>query len=198
MKRLRRLRGRARRRAARGWWVRHPLELIALENGLHAEYQGFGRRVVGRALVYNGEVDVGDAGTRRVALIFSERPALRAPMVMVDGPRRSRHRYRWARPTSLCMWYPPDRPPWRWTLEEGLVGLIDRTRVHLLKEAWWRVTGRWDSPEVHREVRGSEQRRSLASRKVIQRQRCWCGSRPYSACHGQGDESDELLALGLV
>ena len=105
------------------------------------------RAEIGKALVYSGEVDVGDAGTRRLALIFPGPPSRVPPIVMADGSRKSRHRYRWSRPTSLCIWYSNDPLPQRWTIQEGLHGLIDRARVHLLKEAWWRVHGHWPSPK---------------------------------------------------
>lgn len=168
-----------------------------LEADFPPEYAGFERRSVGRALVYNGTVDVPDVGARRLALIFAERPGLRAPIVMADGPRRSRHRYRWARPTSLCIWHPDDPPPGRWSLREGLAGLIDRARVHLFLEAWWRVSGRWDAPEVHREPWGDERARAGRVRRKVARQRCWCGTRRYSACHGAISEARELAAVGL-
>lgn len=169
-----------------------------LEARFPEEYGGFTRQVVGRALVYTGEVDIPDVGRRRLAIIFSGRPRTRPPIVMADGPRCSHHRYRWARPTSLCIWHPADPPPGKWTLEEGLVGLVDRARVHLVKEAWWRVNDRWDSPEVHREPRGNENRPSARVAKIVRRQRCWCDSTRYRSCHGSGSVEDELEVLGLI
>jgi hypothetical protein len=183
------------------WWYRHPLEWAALESRFPVEYAGFRRRVIGKAFVYTGRVDVGDAGTRRLALIFPERPSRVPPIVMADGPRRSRHRYRWARPTSLCIWYPRDPDSQRWTLKEGLHGLVDRARVHLLKEAWWRVHDRWDSPEVHQEPRGTERRVTSSTRRGLlrdDRQRCWCARKRYAACHGAINAHDELRQLGLT
>jgi hypothetical protein len=183
------------------WWDRHPLERLALESGFPEEYAHFRRHEIGKAFVYTGEVDVGDAGTRRLALIFPGRPSRVPPIVMADGSRKSRHRYRWSRPTSLCIWFPGDPPPHRWTIEEGLHGLIDRARVHLLKEAWWRVHGRWPSPEVHREPRGTERRITSSDRRRLQRlerQRCWCGHNRYANCHGAIAAEDELRQLGLV
>jgi hypothetical protein len=181
------------------WWYRHPLELLALEGGFPAEYVNFRRHVRGKALVYIGSVEVGDAGSRRLTLIFPGRPARITPIVMADGPRTLRHRYRWARPTSLCIWYPPDPVSQRWNLREGLHGLIDRVRVHLLKEAWWRVHGSWPSPEIHHEPRGGERRASAPSRapQHRERQRCWCGRGRYSSCHGAIDAESELEQLGL-
>jgi hypothetical protein len=177
------------------------LEWLALESGFPEEYANFRRRSIGKALVYSGEVDVGDAGTRRLALIFPGPPSRVSPIVMADGSRKSRHRYRWSRPTSLCIWYPSDPPPQRWTIEERLHGLIDRARVHLLKEAWWRVYGHWPSPEVHHEPRGTERRITSSERRRIERldrQRCWCGSKRYAACHGAIDAEAELRQLRLI
>jgi hypothetical protein len=162
----------------------------------------FRRREIGHAVVYTGEVDIGDAGKRLLALVFPGRPSRVPPIVMADGSRKSRHRYRWARPTSLCIWYPRDPPPERWTIQEGLHGLIDRARVHLLKEAWWRAHGHWPSPEVHREPRGTEHRVGRSDRRRLQRasrQHCWCGRTRYLACHGAIDDPhDELRQLGLA
>src|SRR4051812_6120968 len=119
------------------WWQKFPLQLAALEAGLAIEYQHFERWRTGNALLYGGEVEVPETrARRRVTLIFNRAPARWSPIVMADGPTSSRHRYRWARPSTLCMWYSPDPPSLRWTLDEGLTGLIDRSRVHLLREAW--------------------------------------------------------------
>src|SRR5688500_7103469 len=52
---------RRRRWANAGWWYRHPLEWLALESGFAQEYANFRRREIGKAFVYTGEVDVGDA-----------------------------------------------------------------------------------------------------------------------------------------
>jgi len=172
-----------------------------LESGFPEEYANFRRRKIGKAFVYTGEVDVGDAGTRKVALIFYGRPSRVPPIIMADGPRKSRHRYRWARPTSLCIWHPGDPPPLRWTTDERLHGLIDRARVHLLKEAWWRAFDQWPSPEIHLEPRGTERRITGSDRRRRQRlarQRCWCGRTRYTACHGAITEDDELQVLGLA
>jgi hypothetical protein len=52
------------------------------------------------------------------------------------------------------MWYPDDPPELRWLPEHQLVGLIEMTRRHLFREAWWRQTGgeeggEWLGPENH-------------------------------------------------
>ena len=52
-----------------------------------------------------------------------------------DGPTRSRHRFYWSRPSSLCLWFASDHEGRRWTLKDGLVALIDLARLRLIKEA---------------------------------------------------------------
>jgi hypothetical protein len=195
----------SRRRAARQlpWWAHSRLEIAAFESGLPPEY-AFTRRVVGRALVYNGAVTVPEIGvTRRLAIVLRGPPARTRPIVFTDGPTRSRHRFRWARPTTLCMWYARDHQQLRWRLEHRLVGLIDLARRHLLKESFFRATGAWDAPEIHAEPRGSEQRRedvqsALRTSFLRDRERCWCGAGRYRRCHGARAYEDELAALGLL
>lgn len=169
-----------------------------------AEYRDFRRRVVGNAIVYNGTVNLDTIGVeRRLALIFPGPPSRTSPIVMADGPTRSRHRFYWSRPSSLCLWYSGDPSSMRWTLRDGLGTLIDLSRVHLVKEAWWSVSGTWSEYERHRESpRGNEQRPldpkpSRIDRLRRDRQRCWCGRGRYVSCHGATDERVELEALGL-
>jgi hypothetical protein len=161
--------------------------------------------VVGHALVYRGTVEIDTIGVqRRLALIFPGRPSTVAPIVLADGPTRSRHRFYWARPSSLCLWYSRDPDSMRWTLQDGLATLIDLSRVHLVKEAWWRVTGEWSEYEKHREPpRGDEQRpRNPKPNRIdtlrIDRRRCWCGRGRYKSCHGRIAPHAELEQLGLA
>jgi hypothetical protein len=190
---------------ARRWWDRWPLELLTLEQEIPPEYASFARGMIGNALVYRGTVHVDTVGVdRRLAIIFPGRPSKVTPIVMADGPTRSRHRFYWTRPSSLCLWYAGDPPSMRWTLRDGLVGLIDLSRVHLVKEAWWRVTGEWPGPERHREPpRGDEQRpRNPKPSRVdnirLERRRCWCGRGRYKTCHGGIDSRRELEELGIA
>jgi hypothetical protein len=60
---------------------------------------------------------------------------LSAASVGADGPTRSRHRFYWSRPSSLCLWFASDHEGRRWTLKDGLVALSDLARLHLIKEA---------------------------------------------------------------
>jgi hypothetical protein len=84
---------------------------------------------------------------------------------------------------------------------------VDLTRLHLLKEAWWRVTNDWPSAEVHRDPderrrltakrgRGGVRRRSRRLRH--ERRTCWCGNRRYTRCHGELDATSERRVLGLL
>jgi len=181
------------------WWQKFPLQLIALESHLAAEYHGFVRWRVGDALLYGGEVEVPETGTiRRLTLIFSRAPARWSPIVMADGPVASRHRYRWARPSTLCMWFPRDPDSLRWTLDKGLTGLIDRARVHLLREAWWRMTRRWPAPEIHRPASRPKDMLTPAEARRHERQRCWCGRGRYASCHGAIDSAQERRLLCLA
>jgi hypothetical protein len=94
----------------------------------------------------------------------------------------------------------------RWTINDRLTSLLDLARVHLLKEAWWRVTGRWPSPEVHRdpnEFRPSATKktptspRGRARRLRYERRQCWCGAGRYTRCHEALDPAHERWLLGL-
>jgi hypothetical protein len=181
------------------WWNKHPLQFAALHRNIAPEYGHFRRWRVGDAVLFNGIVVVPETGaTRRVTLIFNRLPTRNAPIVVADGPTRSRHRYTWLRPTALCMWYPRDPPAMRWRLQECITGLIDRARVHLLREAWWRTTRSWPAPDIHREpdVKGKKS----SHREVVthERRRCWCGRGRYSECHGAIDPGQELAELGLA
>jgi hypothetical protein len=73
--------------------------------------------------------------------------------VYADGPAESPHRYAPhpkdpQRRTSLCIRYPADPPELRWVPADGLLTLIELTRVHLFKEAYYRETGEWLGAEV--------------------------------------------------
>ncbi|MFN6118818.1 MAG: hypothetical protein ACK5CE_04140 [Actinomycetes bacterium] len=67
------------------------------------------------------------------------------PLVHVVGPKASPHRYS---DSSLCMWFPEDPVEARWTVEDGLVELINCIALHLFREEWWRETGEWVGAEA--------------------------------------------------
>lgn len=197
---VRRRRRLARRPTCSPWWSRATLEILAFEGGMPDEYR-FTRRFEGSALVYSGSVIVPDINVeRRIAVVLRGPPSTTRPVVMADGPTRSRHRFRWARPTSLCIWFGADAPVLQWTPRDRLCGLIDMARLHLLKEYWWRATGTWESPEVHRESRRSSERGRRArytASGIATRERCWCGRGRYSQCHGRLPDDEEKSLLGL-
>ena len=203
-KRLRRQRRQRRGPASSPvWWVHRRLEVAALETGLLDAYPGFKKWRVGKALLYGGTVDLDTLNrTRRIVIVFPGHPGKVRPIVMADGPKRSRHRFIWSRPTSLCLWYAGDHKSLRWSAEDRLVGLVDLARLHLIKEAWWRATNTWPGLEIHRPPTGDEQRPrrsfSTATTKRLGRQRCWCGSDRYENCHQSIPAEDELRLLGLA
>lgn len=166
------------------------------------EYQHFDKVVIGRSLVYRGEVSLDPLPrTRRIAIVLNGPPSAVRPLVMADGPRTERHRFRMYRPLPLCLWYSEDPPEQKWSLAGGLVGLIDITRVHLFREDRFRATGRWPGPEVH--LDGPKVPENRALRRALERERprvrCWCGSgQRYIRCHGGVAEERELASLGLL
>jgi hypothetical protein len=81
---------------------------------------------------------------RHVQILFPK-DSPRIPMVSVDGPVESKHRF----PSGeLCMWYHDDPAENRWVFDDGLVALLGHITAHLFREAWWRDTGEWLGPEV--------------------------------------------------
>ena len=209
-RRLRYLRVQARRFARRvgirpprsqPWWIEAPDELGLLEQDLPGEYGHFDRIVIGRSIVYRGYVDLDPLPLRRrIALVFPGPPSRVRPVVMADGPRTPRHRFKSYRPMPLCMWYARDAPDMQWRPGSGLAGLIDIARVHLFREVRFRQTGRWRGPEVHLEDADALTNRALRRARDHDglRTRCWCASgRRYIRCHGATPPEHELALLGL-
>jgi hypothetical protein len=185
------------------WWHLAPWEWTGLRRSLPPEYEHLRWHRAGKAIVITGDVEIPTLNKmRRIAIIFRGRPSREPVIVMAHGPTASRHRYRWARPTSLCIWFPSDPHAQRWTYDKGLAMLVDLIRMHLLREMWWRTTQRWDAPEVHDEPTGTERQLQRRVARVKCRTRkvheCWCSRRPYSACHGAMGEAEELDWLGLL
>jgi hypothetical protein len=50
-----------------------------------------------------------------------------------DYPGKFKHR--WSE-GNLCMWYPSDPPEKKWTIDKGLLALIEMSVVHLFKERY--------------------------------------------------------------
>jgi hypothetical protein len=122
-----------------------------MEAGIHSRYPTIKVYKSAKKLSYELDVDVETYEPRRVTVVF-EADRLRVEVrVFADGPSESPHRYKG---NTLCMWHQKDPPELRWLPEHGLVALIEMTRRHLFREAWWRETGGWDGgewlgPETH-------------------------------------------------
>jgi hypothetical protein len=81
---------------------------------------------------------------RNVTICFSQ-GAPERPVVRVDGPSESPHRYD---DGSLCMWYPLDPRELRWVSRDRAASLIAHIAAHLVKEEWYRKTGDWVGEEI--------------------------------------------------
>ncbi len=130
----------------------HP-DLRRREHG-----RGWGSRVV-----YSVRVALPEYEKRQVEMQFrrtAKEPAV--TRIYADGPTESPHRYA-AHPSdsqsrsSLCIWHYDDPPEMRWVAADGLLALINHTRIHLFKEAYWRETGEWPGPEAPHATRGSKE-----------------------------------------
>lgn len=101
-----------------------------------------------RGLLYKVKVDVPFYEQRQVQVFFHPRRRPTDPIVIVDGPIESPHRYpSWGR-RRLCLWYPDDPPEAQWQWQDGLLQLLGLTKLHLFREAWWRETGEWSGPQA--------------------------------------------------
>ena len=133
--------------AIRGWPGR-LIDRIRFERGARATYPGLRGTVTGDTITggfrYSLTVDVPFYTPRRVTIVFPPRHSI--PLVFADGPTESPHRYDNG---SLCMWHPEDTAVMRWRFENGLLDLLDTTKAHLFREAWWREHDEWLGPEVH-------------------------------------------------
>lgn len=104
---------------------------------------GIKRRTVSGARVYTLQMDVPNYEPRQVRITFANWS--RVPLVTVDGPTDSPHRYG---KHGLCMWYPDDPPEQRWVFADGLLELLNVIQRHLFYEAWWRETDEWLGEEA--------------------------------------------------
>lgn len=181
------------------WWKHHSLylrKLFCFAN-FAPEYSTATVERLKTCIILRCTVKVDTFCDRKVAIIFGEHPENASPVVMVDGPKKPlRHRYEIFRPTSLCLWYPKDPEGRRWRHTQGLTMLLDLIRIHLFKEATYRLTSEWPWEEVHlekshsqsensprRESHSHRRRKSIQRHKSI-RKPCWCGSKErYMRCH---------------
>jgi hypothetical protein len=67
--------------------------------------------------------------------------------VIVEGfPGNLRHTFG---ENKLCMWFPSDLPERRWTVNKGLLALIEMALVHLFRERYVALTGEpWPGEEA--------------------------------------------------
>lgn len=133
------------------WWRRDVAALGRMEAGLRSLYPEISISRFKNRLVYELDLEVETYETRHVCIVFKAENPASIVDVFAGGPTESPHRYGKDR---LCMWYPDDPPELRWLPEHQLVGLIEMTRRHLFREAWWRQTGgeeggEWLGPENH-------------------------------------------------
>ena len=129
-----------------------------VECDAYAVYPGLRRSSTGHRkyarVAYRLQVPVEHYESRTIEMHFrrpTAEPAL--TRVYADGPVESPHRYAphpkdAQQRTSLCIWYRADPPELRWVPADGLLTLIELTRVHLFKEAYYRETGEWLGAEV--------------------------------------------------
>ena len=133
----------------RGPWYGKFQEKLSFERGARAVYPDL-RTSIARMGGYWAEleVDLTGYGSRHLRISF-DRDHVTGPMVTVDGPTDSPHRYA---DGSLCMWYPPDPDDKRWIVSDGLLPLIGYAALHLFREEWWRETGHWLGNEAPHRV----------------------------------------------
>lgn len=145
------------RRSSATWEQNYALRL-RFERPAFVVYPNMSRTAVGHRqyarVVYRLVVPVPEYEPRTLEFQFrrtTSKPQI--TRVYADGPSASPHRYA-PHPkdplqrASLCIWYPDDPPEQRWVSSNGLLSLVELTRVHLYKEAYWRETGEWLGEQV--------------------------------------------------
>lgn len=137
-----------RRTRPRPWYGNIPTR-VRFERGVRAAYSDISSTVTGRgsnqAVRYSVTVGIPEYEARRLTIRVPNWSAPTAASVYADGPQESPHRYG---KTRLCIWHPDDGSQNRWTYDDGLLVLIELSRVHLYREAYWRETGVWAGPEA--------------------------------------------------
>ena len=130
-------------------WYTDIRQRLRFERGVRTAYPAINASATGRGtkatVIYTLSVDVPEYEDRRVRISLANWTTPGAPVITVDGACGSPHRYN---DHELCIWLPDDPAEQRWVADDGLLALIDHTRVHLFKEAYWRETGLWPGPEA--------------------------------------------------
>lgn len=145
------------RKSKQSWTDNLPLRL-RFETPAQREYPRIKRTFEGHRqaahVVYRLSVPVPEYESRAIELRFHRTTTQpQFARAYADGPTDSPHRYAphrqdRQRRSALCVWYPKDPPELQWVPGDGLLSLIDLTRIHLFKEAYWRETGEWLGPEA--------------------------------------------------
>ena len=139
-----------RRRDQRSWLENVPRRVMLTRSAADA-YPDFHYRrhqlPAGVSYYFSATVPIEGYEDRRVLIRFDSMDP-HHPVVLVDGPDDSPHRF----PTrggrhELCLWYPLDPPERRWVPEDGLITLFGMITIHLFKEAWQRENGEWIGEE---------------------------------------------------
>jgi hypothetical protein len=133
-------------------WYTDIRTRLRFERGVREAYPAINAIATGRGMnatiVYSVTVDVPEYPPRRVTIVLPNWGTPSMATITADGPMESPHRYDGF---ALCIWHPNAPPEERWVPDDGLLALIDHTRVHLFKEAYWRETGVWPGPEAPHE-----------------------------------------------
>ena len=146
---------RTRRRSS---WEQHFPTRLRFERTARAAKPPHTRRAVGgrkyTRIAYELVVPVPEYEDRQIELLFHRTtPQPELTRIYADGPTGSPHRYA-PHPkdprqrSSLCLFYPADPAELRWVPGDGLLSLIEMTRIHLFKEAYWRETAEWPGEEA--------------------------------------------------
>ena len=125
------------------WWGRDR-DRIIFERGTSDAVPTLARKLTPAGYVYRCTLHPPGYDARKVEILFP-RHSSEIPVVHVDGPVDSKHRFD---DDSLCIWYPSDPRDQRWAFSDGLLHLVTLTAIHLFKEAWWREHEEWLGPEV--------------------------------------------------
>lgn len=129
------------------WWLRDVAARGRIEAGIRTRYPEINISRSAKKISYELDLEVETYEARRVTIIFRADYLPEGVQVFADGPEGSPHRFSG---NSLCIWHRKDPPELRWLPEEHrLTGLIEMTRRHLFREAYWRETGEWLGPETH-------------------------------------------------
>ena len=108
--------------------------------GIRGRTEGRGTH---RSREYTVALTVLEVGIRAVEITFKARNPPK-PVIRVDGPEDSPHRYA---DGSLCVWDWRDPESSRWVVDDGLVHLLRLVQGHLFREDWYREWGEWPGPE---------------------------------------------------